>query len=189
MTLPANLNVYLSAALFVLGAYVLALYVGLLVWTARDVHARTRDVLGQIMAVLLVAVFTLPGLLVYMLLRSHTTVADEYERSLAEESLLQDLEERRVCPECHRRTEPDFLVCPHCRHELHVRCGHCDRLLRPSWELCPYCGVARGALGESDGLARVPSGTATRDAPTNAAEAVAPETHSVLSAQRDGPAA
>ena len=65
----ANLNVYVSALLFVLGAYLLALYVGLIVWTYRDVRARSRDVLAHITAPLLVAVFTLPGLLVYVLLR------------------------------------------------------------------------------------------------------------------------
>ncbi|GAI31437.1 unnamed protein product, partial [marine sediment metagenome] len=37
MTLPPNLSVYISAALFVLGAYVFALYLGLIVWTFRDI--------------------------------------------------------------------------------------------------------------------------------------------------------
>ena len=75
MTLPANLGAYLSAALFVLGAYVMALYVGMIVWTYRDIHSRSRDLLAQIMAVLLVAVFTLPGLLVYYSLRPPETLA------------------------------------------------------------------------------------------------------------------
>jgi RNA polymerase subunit RPABC4/transcription elongation factor Spt4 len=141
MTLPANLNVYISTVLFVLGAYLFAVYLGLVVWTFKDIHARTRDVLGQIMATLLVAIFTLPGLLVYVLLRPHTTLAEEYERSLAEESLLQELEERRICPTCQRRIEPDFVVCPNCHHALRRRCVSCGRLLNPNWDVCPYCGV------------------------------------------------
>jgi RNA polymerase subunit RPABC4/transcription elongation factor Spt4 len=141
MTLPANLNVYISALLFVLGAYLFAVYLGLVVWAFKDVHARTRDVLGQIMATLLVAIFTLPGLLVYVLLRPRTTLAEEYERSLAEESLLQELEERRICPTCQRRIEPDFVVCPNCHHALRRRCVSCGRLLNPNWDVCPYCGV------------------------------------------------
>ena len=64
ITLPANLNVYISAILFVLGAYLFALYLGLVVWTFKDIHARSRDVLAQIMATLLVAVFTVPGWLI-----------------------------------------------------------------------------------------------------------------------------
>jgi RNA polymerase subunit RPABC4/transcription elongation factor Spt4 len=143
ITLPVQLDQYVSIALFVLGAYLLALYVGLVVWTFRDVHARTRDVLGQIMATLLVAVFTLPGLLVYMLLRPHETLAQRYERDLTEEAILQDLEDQRICPKCRRRVEPDYLVCPACHHQLRVQCDACGRLLQPDWAICPYCGAER----------------------------------------------
>jgi len=143
MTLPPNLNVYLSAAAFVIGAYVVALYVGLIVWTFRDIHARSRDMLAQIMAVLLVAMFTLPGLVIYLLLRPHGTLAEEYERNLAEEAILQDLDERRVCPSCQRRADPDFVVCPYCHEQLRLRCTGCGRLLRPNWDVCPYCGLFR----------------------------------------------
>jgi RNA polymerase subunit RPABC4/transcription elongation factor Spt4 len=140
MTLPPNLNVYVSAALFVLGAYIFALYAGLIIWTFRDIHARSRDVLGQIMATLLVAVFTLPGLLIYVLVRPRTTLADTYERDLAEEALLKDLEQKRACPKCQRRVEADFIVCPNCKEQLKLRCISCERLLSPEWDICPYCG-------------------------------------------------
>jgi len=143
VTLPANLNVYVSAALFVLGAYLFALYLGLVVWTFRDIRARSRDVLAQILAALLVAIFTVPGWLVYLLLRPHNTLAEEYDRDLAEEAMLQDLEERHVCPGCRRRVEADFLFCPSCRRELRVRCTGCGRPLNVSWNACPYCGLAR----------------------------------------------
>ena len=143
ITLPANLNVYISAILFVLGAYLFALYLGLVVWTFKDIHARSRDVLAQIMATLLVAVFTVPGWLIYLLLRSRTTLAEEYERSLTEEAMLQDLDEQHLCPECQRRIEPDFTLCPNCHHELRAHCASCGRLLNLNWDVCPYCGLAR----------------------------------------------
>lgn len=143
MTLPADLDVYISGVMFVLGAYLFALYLGLIVWTVRDIRARSRDVLAQIMVTVLVALFTVPGLLVYLLLRPHSTLAEEYERSLAEEALLQDLEERRMCPGCRQRVESDFVVCPHCHHQLRLRCVGCGRLLNPSWDVCPYCGLFR----------------------------------------------
>jgi RNA polymerase subunit RPABC4/transcription elongation factor Spt4 len=140
MTLPPNLNVYVSAALFVVGAYIFALYAGLIIWTFRDIHARSRDLLGQIMATLLVAVFTLPGLLVYVLVRPRTTIADSYERDLAEEALLKDLEQKRACPKCQRQVEADFIICPYCKEQLQLRCVSCERLLNPEWDICPYCG-------------------------------------------------
>jgi RNA polymerase subunit RPABC4/transcription elongation factor Spt4 len=148
MTLPADLNVYISAIMFFLGAYLFALYLGMIVWTVRDIRARSRDSLAHILATALVAVFNLPGLLVYMLLRPHSTVAEEYERSLAEEAILQELEERRVCPGCRRRAEADFIVCPHCHHQLRLRCTGCGRLLNPNWDVCPYCGLLQGADAE-----------------------------------------
>ena len=141
ITLPENLDAYISAALFVLGAYLFAVYVGIIVWTYRDVRSRSRDVLAQILAVLLVVVFNVFGLLVYTLLRPRTTLAEEYERSLAEEAILQDLEERRLCPSCQRRVAPDYIVCPWCHHQLKLRCVGCGRLLNPSWDVCPYCGL------------------------------------------------
>jgi hypothetical protein len=82
----------------------------MVVWTFRDIRLRTRDVLAQVLATLMVAVLTLPGLLVYLLLRPHTTLAEDYERSLTEEVILQDLEEHRICPSCQRRVEPDFVI-------------------------------------------------------------------------------
>ncbi len=140
MQLPANLNVYAAAALFVIGAYLVAIYIGLVVWTFRDIRSRTRDVLGQILAVLLVAVFTLPGVLIYVLLRPKETLAEEYERSLAEEAVLQDLHERRTCPSCQRRIEESFVLCPYCEHRLRDTCVNCGELVDLDWIVCPHCG-------------------------------------------------
>ena len=141
MTIPPDLNVYISALMFVLGAYVIALYVGLIVWTFRDIRSRSRDLLAQILATFLVALFTVPGLLIYLLLRPHETLAEEYERDLAEEALIQDLETRRVCPNCKHAVEADFVVCPYCHQQLRLRCVGCGRLLNPEWDVCPYCGL------------------------------------------------
>jgi RNA polymerase subunit RPABC4/transcription elongation factor Spt4 len=95
------------------------------------------------MATLLVAVFTLPGLLIYFLLRPQETLAQRYERDLAEEALLHDLDERHACPNCQHQVETDFVVCPYCHHQLRLRCVGCGRLLRPNWDVCPYCGLYR----------------------------------------------
>ena len=157
-----------SAALFVLGAYLFALYLGMVVWTFRDIHGRSRDVLAQIMATLLVIVFTLPGLLVYLLLRPHNTLAEEYERDLAEEAMLQGMEEHHVCPKCHRRAEPDFILCPSCHHQLRLRCVSCGRLLNPTWDICPYCGAMNTQGKPGDKVAAV-SGTASATPPSSPA--------------------
>ena len=125
-----------------LGAYFVAFWVGLILWTVRDVRARSRDVLVQIMAVLMVVVFNLPGLFLYWLLRPSETLASAYDRALEEEAIMQDLEERAACPGCKQGVQADYLICPNCSTKLKRQCASCGRLLNLKWTVCPYCGKA-----------------------------------------------
>lgn len=127
-----------------MGAYIFALWIAMLVWSFRDIRSRSRDIFTQVLSVLLVLVFNLPGLLLYLILRPRETLADKYERELAGEAMLQDIEERQVCPVCHHKILPEYLVCPNCHTKLHKRCDHCGRVLNLKWGVCPYCGEAQG---------------------------------------------
>lgn len=167
MKLPPNLNVYVSAALFVIGAYAVALYIGLIVWTFRDIRSRSRGVLAHIMSALLVAVFGLPGLIVYLLVRPKTTLAEEYDRTLAEEAVLHELDAKLLCPNCHQAVESDYVICPNCRHQLKLRCVGCARLVMPDWDVCPYCGRFQD---EGSGEAKVMSSEPVTDEPVSVAE-------------------
>ncbi len=129
----------LQLMFFGLGAGLAAFSIGLVVWTFRDIRSRTRDVFSQILAVLLVLVFSVFGWGLYLLLRPKETVADAYERALTEETLLSGLEGRASCPQCQAPVETDFLVCPACRTQLKRACPTCSRPLRMEWEICPYC--------------------------------------------------
>ena len=51
----------LIVAAIVLVAYLLVMWVAALVWTYRDVQARSRDPITQNICLLLVVVFNLPG--------------------------------------------------------------------------------------------------------------------------------
>jgi RNA polymerase subunit RPABC4/transcription elongation factor Spt4 len=123
------------------GAFWLALWVSIVVWTYRDIKSRTRDVLVQILSVMMVLLFNLPGLLFYFLLRPRETLAEAYEKALEEEALLQSIEERELCPGCGRKVQQDFILCPYCHTKLKKLCNACGRLLHLSWEICPYCGA------------------------------------------------
>jgi RNA polymerase subunit RPABC4/transcription elongation factor Spt4 len=140
MELPANLGLILQIALFVVGAYLFAVYLGLVVWTWRDIRSRSRDLLTAFLSVLMVLLFNLPGLALYFVLRPRETTAEVYSRELEEEALLQEIEDRHTCPECERRVERDFQLCPWCRATLRNRCTACQKLLNLRWEICPYCG-------------------------------------------------
>jgi len=114
-------------------------------WTFRDVRARTQDFLSQILATVLAAIFPIAGLLIYMILRPRQTLAEIYERQLEEESLLAEMTERQTCNNCHARVESDFQICPSCGQKLKRSCPKCERLLELRWMFCPYCATSLGS--------------------------------------------
>ena len=139
--MPKGLDTIIQVVLALAGAYAAAFWFCLVVWTFRDVQKRSRDIFVQVFATTLVLLFNVPGLILYTILRPPETLAEAYARSLEEESLIQEIEERQTCPGCNRTVSSDFVVCPSCRTPVKHPCAHCGRLLQLSWHLCPYCGV------------------------------------------------
>lgn len=138
-----------TLAVTVAGAYVLVLWIGIIAWTYRDIRDRTRDTAFQIVAVLLVLVFNIPGWIIYMILRPDETLAEAYARSLEEEALLQELEEQGICPSCKRYVTADFVICPYCRTQLKEPCTNCGRPLSFNWVACPYCMTQKAVAAAS----------------------------------------
>lgn len=123
------------------GAYALALWFALIVWTYRDITARTTNAVTQVFSTLVVVLFFVPGAIIYLILRPRETLDDAFQRTMEEEYLLQDLDDFPVCPSCRRSVRDDFLFCPHCKTELRLPCVSCHRLVDVRWENCPYCGA------------------------------------------------
>jgi RNA polymerase subunit RPABC4/transcription elongation factor Spt4 len=131
---------------YIVGGFVafgLAVWISIIVWTFMDIRSRTRDKLVWAFATALVILFNVFGLVVYLILRPHETLMQAYERSLEEEALLQEIEERPICPNCRHRVEQDFRVCPNCLTQLKDVCHHCGRLVDLDWPVCPYCATDR----------------------------------------------
>ncbi len=139
MTIDAIIARGFQLLLALTGAYTIALWFALIVWTFRDIESRSRSVVAQIFSTLLVVLFFLPGALIYFLLRPKETLDETFGRALEEEYLLQDLEDLSLCPNCHRPVEDDFVACPHCFTELRHTCHSCNRLVDVSWSICAYC--------------------------------------------------
>ncbi len=141
-------------------AYTAALWFALIVWTYRDIEQRSRSVVTQIFATLLVVLFFVPGAILYYVLRPRETLDEAFQRSLEEEYLLQDLEDLPRCHSCHRAIESDWIVCPACHTELRHECPNCSHLVRVTWDICPYCATeiepaARSGGDEGNSIGRL----------------------------------
>ena len=124
-----------------IGFFATAMWLSTVIWVFRDIRARTRDIFAVLLALLLALTLPFAGGILYLLLRPRETLAEQYERSLEEEALLQELEEREVCPSCHEPVEDEFMICPNCATRLKNRCPNCNRLMKLDWNICPYCGT------------------------------------------------
>lgn len=138
-----TINSILLYSITAIGAVVTAIWMGLVLWTWRDMHQRSRDPLARIAASLMVAVLGIFGLIIYVMLRPSETLAEAYERSLEEEALLQNIEEKPICPGCGRPSQAEWQVCPYCHTKLKKSCVACERLLDLAWNLCPYCATSQ----------------------------------------------
>jgi RNA polymerase subunit RPABC4/transcription elongation factor Spt4 len=141
---------YLVTAL--VGAFLAALWLSLVLWTAKDIRSRSSDRLAHFLAILTVALLTLPGLLLYLLVRPARTLEEIYQSSLEEEALLASLAGRITCPGCSRQVESEWRVCPTCTTLLRKPCRDCGRTLDLTWIVCPFCGatVAETQTGTAD---------------------------------------
>ncbi len=169
-----NPLVQLAGQLIVI--YVVLLWLGTAYWSFRDMQARTENPILPYFAAALIIFFTpllfLFAVVLYLIVRPRETLAEVYERSLAEETLLAEVEKNRLCPTCRHRVDADWLVCPNCRTRLHRVCPACTRLAEPDWSLCAYCGTE---LDRADRpIARPVARVSTTDRPTS--PEVAPET-------------
>jgi hypothetical protein len=143
-----------------IGAYLFVMWAAALYWTYRDSGARSRDPVVQGVAVGTVLIFNLPGLLLYLILRPKTTLAERYEQRLEAEALLHEIREQPACPQCRRKVADDYITCPYCRVALRTACESCGKGLAFGWVACPYCGAdrlqpapAHAASSQGDGSA------------------------------------
>jgi RNA polymerase subunit RPABC4/transcription elongation factor Spt4 len=147
---PSTINNLITALTIWGGAFLAAFWMSLVIWTYRDARARARDPLGRILAVLIVAVFFLPGLVVYLILRPPRTMEEEYQNTLEEEAMLQAIEDSQLCAGCGRRVKDAWVICPNCHTKLKKPCHQCGKLMELPWNMCPFCGTpAPGMRRES----------------------------------------
>ncbi len=113
-------------------------------WAFRDLQLRTDNAVLPYLAAAFIIVFTpilFPAaIVIYRIVRPHEKIDEVYERTLAQEAMLAEIEAVPTCPRCRRRVQDGWIACPTCRTRLSRACPSCDRLVGLDWALCAWCG-------------------------------------------------
>lgn len=123
------------------GAFTVALWFALVIWTYRDAVLRSHNPLMQVFSTLIVVLFFVPGVIIYLLLRPRETLDERQQRWIEEEYLAQELDEISICPSCNHGVRDEWIYCPSCRFQLRRACQDCGRLVETGWEVCAFCGA------------------------------------------------
>ena len=131
-------------ALQAAGIYLVILWLATAYWAFRDMQQRSDNVLLPYLAAAGIIVFTpiffIFAVWIYKIIRPHEKIGEVWERNLAEEALLNEVESIHHCPGCERRIDDEWIICPYCRTRLNRVCPNCSRLVGMEWSLCAWCG-------------------------------------------------
>jgi len=123
--------------------YYLVLWLAAAYWAFRDMQLRSENPVLPYIAAALIVLFNVLfpfGIVVYRIVRPQEKIGEVYERNLAEEALLAEVEAIHSCPTCRRRVNDEWIICPTCRTRLNRVCASCGRLVGLDWSLCAWCG-------------------------------------------------
>jgi RNA polymerase subunit RPABC4/transcription elongation factor Spt4 len=137
-------NPIVQLAIQATGIYIVILWLATAYWAFRDMQLRSENPVLPYLAAAIIVLFTpvlfLFGVVVYRIVRPHEKIGEVYERNLAEEALLAEVETIKTCPSCTRRINEEWIICPSCRTRLNRVCANCGRLVGLDWSLCAWCG-------------------------------------------------
>jgi RNA polymerase subunit RPABC4/transcription elongation factor Spt4 len=137
-------NPYVQLAAEGIAVYFVILWLAAAYWAFRDMQLRAENPLVPYLAASFIIVSTpllFPAaVFVYRIVRPQEKTGEVYERTLAEEALLAEVEAVKSCPTCARRVHDEWIICPTCRTRLNRVCPNCSRLVGLDWSLCAWCG-------------------------------------------------
>ncbi len=147
----------------IVAIYWVVLWLAAAYWAFRDMQLRTENPVAPYFAAAFIIVFTpllFPlAVFAYRIVRPQERIGEIYERNLAEEAMLAEIETIRHCPSCDRRVHADWIICPTCRTRLNRVCPNCAKLVGLDWSLCAWCGrdfESREAIPTATPIVTVP---------------------------------
>jgi len=116
------------------------IWLALIYWTYSDARRRIADPM-LVACATAASLFPFIGSIIYMIVRPPEYLDDVRERELEMQGAEARLHELNylLCPHCDHEVEKDFLRCPHCQRKLKDPCVTCGKPLEPQWAMCPYC--------------------------------------------------
>ena len=127
-----------------IGIYLVILWLATAYWAFRDMQQRSDNAILPYLAAAFIILFTpiffIFAFWFYKIVRPHEKIGEVWERNLAEEALLAEVESIHHCPGCDRRIDDEWIICPNCRTRLKRVCPNCSRLVGMDWSLCAWCG-------------------------------------------------
>ena len=127
-----------------IGLYLVIIWLACAYWAFRDMQQRSDNAILPYVAaagiILFTPIFFIFAVWIYKLVRPHERIGEVWERNLAEEALLAEVESIHHCPTCERRIDDEWIICPTCRTRLKRVCPNCSRLVGMDWSLCAWCG-------------------------------------------------
>lgn len=137
-------NPLVQLGLQAIGVYIVIVWLASAYWAFRDMQGRTANPVVPYLAAALVVAFTpiffIFGILVYRIIRPQDQLGEAYERSLAEEALIAEIDQIEHCATCSRKVHEGWIICPTCRTRLKRVCPQCAKLVGLEWSLCAWCG-------------------------------------------------
>jgi hypothetical protein len=127
-----------------IGIYIVIVWLAAAFWAFRDMQLRTANPILPYLAAAFVIGFTpvlfLFAVAIYKIVRPQERLGEAYERGLAEEALLAEIDAIEHCATCGRKVHEEWILCPTCRTRLKRVCPNCNRLVGFEWSLCAWCG-------------------------------------------------
>jgi hypothetical protein len=130
-------ELFMSPATYVYLFWVLLMLYRVLsiLWTMKDISSRTTSIAWQVLAVLLVSVWTpFVGLPIYLFLRPMRYNRD---RLGWRESLNAQV---ASCPSCAKKNPLHHEFCTYCGQQMTVKCKECKSSYQWAFDYCPQCG-------------------------------------------------
>lgn len=133
--------------------YFFVVWIGLIIWVAKDISSRSNSRFYQVFCVLIMILLTPLWVFIYLLIRPRKSMYEkrsseiegnlEILSSIVRERIEHDIDEAETldltCTKCSEDIESDFIICPHCKTSLKDTCHECHKIIRESWKVCPYC--------------------------------------------------